>query len=63
MMTEHKTELGRTVLTANTEEDFLEAFARMERDDTIEIDAPPELIEKYGVFDSAEEHGLLDEED
>ena len=40
MMTEHKTELGRTVLTANTEEDFLEAFARMERDDTIEIDAP-----------------------
>ena len=63
MTTEQKTDRGRAVLTVETEEEFLEAFARMDQDDSIEIDAPPELLEKYGAFDSAEEHGLLAEDD
>jgi len=29
----------------------------------IAIEAPPELLERNGIFDSAEEHGLLDETD
>ena len=61
MITETRTERGRTVLTVGTEQEFLEAFARIDLDQSIEIDAPPELIEKYGAFDSAEEHRLLDE--
>ena len=32
-------------------------------DHSIEIDAPPELLGKHGAFDSAEEHGLLAEDD
>ena len=63
MITEQKTDRGRTVLTVETEEEFLEAFARMDEDDSIKIDAPPELLEKYGAFGSADEHGLLDETD
>ena len=63
MITEQKTDRGRAVLTVETEEEFPEAFARMDEDDSIKIDAPPELLEKYGAFDSAEEHGLLDETD
>ena len=50
-------------MTVETKQEFLEAFARMDQDDSIEIDAPPELLEKYGAFDSAEEHGLLAEDD
>ena len=63
MITETKTERGRTVLTVETEEEFLEAFARMDQDDSIEIDVPPELLGKHGAFDSPEEHGLLAEDD
>ena len=63
MITEQKTDRGRAVLTVETEEEFLEAIARMDQDDSIEIDAPPELLEKHGAFDSAEEHGLLAETD
>ena len=63
MITETKTQRGRTVLTVETEEEFLEVFARMDQDDSIEIDAPPELFGKHGAFDSPEEHGLLAEDD
>ena len=63
MITEQKTDRGRTVLTVETEQEFLEASARMDQDDSIEIDAPPELFGKHGAFDSAEEHGLLAEDD
>ena len=41
MITEQKTDRGRTVLTVETEQEFPEAFARMDQDDSIEIDAPP----------------------
>ena len=63
MITEQKTDRGRAVLTVETEEEFLEAFARMDQDDSIEIDVPSELLGKHGAFDSAEEHGLLAEDD
>ena len=63
MITETKTDRGRAVLTVETEEEFPEAFARMDQDDSPEIDAPAELLEKHGAFDSAEEHGLLAEDD
>ena len=63
MITETKTERGRTVLTVETQQEFDQAFGRMLDDHSIDIDAPPELLEKNGIFDSAEEHGLLDETD
>ena len=63
MITETKTERGRTVLKVETEEEMKQAFGRMLEDESIDIDAPPELGEAYGFHDSAEEHGLLDETD
>ena len=63
MISEQKTDRGRTVLTVETEQEFPEAFARMDQDDSIEIDVPPELLEKHGAFDLPEEHGLLAEDD
>ena len=63
MITETNTERGRTVLTVETEEEIKQAFGRMLEDESIDIDAPPELREAYGFHDSAEEHGLLDDTD
>ena len=63
MITETKTDRGRTVLKVETEEEFEQAFGRALDDQSIDIDAPPELAEAYGFHDSAEEHGLLDETD
>ena len=63
MITETKTERGRTILTVETQQEFDQAFGRMLDDHSIDIEAPPELLEKNGIFDSAEEHGLLDETD
>ena len=63
MITETKSERGRTVLTVETQQEFDQAFGRMLEDHSIDIEAPPELLEKNGIFDSAEEHGLLDETD
>ncbi len=63
MITETRTERGRTVLTVETQEEFDQAFGRMLDDHSIDIEAPPELLERNGIFDSAEEHGLLDETD
>ncbi len=63
MITETRTERGRTVLTVETQQEFDQAFGRMLDDHSIDIEAPPELLEKNGIFDSAEEHGLLDETD
>ncbi len=63
MITETGTERGRTVLTVETQQEFDQAFGRMLDDHSIDIEAPPELLEKNGIFDSAEEHGLLDETD
>ena len=63
MTTETRTERGRTVLTVETQEEFDQAFGRMLDDHSIDIEAPPELLERNGIFDSAEEHGLLDETD
>ena len=63
MITETRTERGRTVLKVETEEEFEQAFGRALDDQSIDIDAPPELGEAYGFHDSAEEHGLLDETD
>ena len=63
MITETRTERGRTVLTVETQQEFDQAFGRMLEDHSIDIEAPPELLEKNGIFDSAEEHGLLDETD
>ena len=63
MITETKTDRGRTVLTVETEQEFEQAFGRALDDQSIDIDAPPELAEAYGFHDSAEEHGLLDETD
>ena len=63
MITETRTERGRTVLTVETQEQFDQAFGRMLDDHSIDIEAPPELLERNGIFDSAEEHGLLDETD
>ena len=46
-------------MSVDTEEEFLEAFDRMEANpDHIEVEAPQDLIEKYGIFDSAEELGI-----
>lgn len=61
MSTETRTERGRAVLSANTDADFQKAFGRMLDDRYIDIGAPRELLEKNGIIDSAEEHGLLDE--
>ena len=63
MITETRTERGRTVLKVETEEEMKQAFGRMLEDESIDIDALPELGEAYGFHDSAEEHGLLDETD
>ena len=63
MITEYKTERGRTVMKVETEQEMKHAFGRMIEDESIDIDAPPELAEAYGFHDSAEEHGLLDETD
>ena len=56
MITETKTERGRTVLKVETEEEMKQAFGRMLEDESIDIDAPPELgvrvamERKPGVF-------------
>ena len=63
MISETRTERGRTVLKVETQQEFDQAFGRMLDDHSIDIEAPQELIEKNGIFDSAEEHGLLDETD
>ena len=63
MITETRTERGRTVLKVETQQEFDQAFGRALDDESIDIDAPKELLEKNGIFDSAEEHGLLDETD
>ena len=63
MITETRTEQGRTVLKVETQQEFDQAFGRMLEDHSIDIEAPPELLERNGIFDSAEEHGLLDETD
>ena len=63
MITETKTERGRTVLKVETEDEMKHAFGRALDDESIDIDAPPELAEAYGFHDSAEDHGLLDETD
>ena len=63
MITETKSERGRTVLTVETQQEFDQAFGRMLEDHSIDIEAPPELLERNGIFDSADEHGLLDETD
>ena len=63
MIAETRTERGRTVLRVETQQEFDQAFGRMLDDHSIDIEAPPELLEKNGIFDSAEEHGLLDETD
>ena len=63
MITETRNERGRTVLKVETQQEFDQAFGRMLEDHSIDIDAPPELLERNGIFDSAEEHGLLDETD
>ena len=63
MIAETRTERGRTVLKVETEEEMKQAFGCMLEDESIDIDAPPELGEAYGFHDSAEEHGLLDETD
>ena len=63
MISETRTERGRTVLKVETEQEFEQAFGRALDDQSIDIDAPPELGEAYGFHDSAEEHGLLDETD
>ena len=46
-----------------TEEEMKHAFGRALEDESIDIDAPPELTEADGFRDSAEDHGLLDETD
>ena len=63
MITETKTEMGRIVLRVETEEEFHEAFGRALGDPLIDIDAPLEMLKEWGVYDAAEEHGLLDETD
>ena len=63
MITETRTKRGRTVLTVETQQEFDQAFGRMLEDHSIDIEAPLELLERNGIFDSAEEHGLLDETD
>jgi len=63
MITETRTERGRTVLKVETQQEFDQALGRALDDESIDIEAPMELLEKNGIFDSAEEHGLLDETD
>ena len=63
MIAETKSERGRTVLSVETQQEFDQAFGRMLEDHSIDIEAPKELLEDNGIFDSAEEHGLLDETD
>ena len=63
MITETRTERGRTVLKVETQQEFDHAFGRALDDESIDIEAPKELLEKNGIFDSAEELGLLDETD
>lgn len=63
MITETRTERGRTVLKVETQQEFDQAFGRALDDESIDIEAPKELLEKNGIFDSAEDHGLLDETD
>ena len=61
MISETKTERGRTVLKVETEQEFEQAFGRMDLNHS--IDAPQEILENNGIFDSAEELVLLDETD
>ena len=63
MVTATKTERGRTVLSVKTDEEFQQTFGRMLDDRSIDIEAPQELFEMNGIFDPAEEHGLLDQTD
>ena len=57
MSTETKTERGRTV---NIDADFQKAFGHMLDDRFIDIEAPPELLEKNRIIDSAEAHVPLE---
>ena len=61
MIAETKTERGRTVLKVETEQEFEQAFGRMDLNHS--IDAPQEILENNGIFDSSEELVLLDETD
>ena len=61
MIAETKTERGRTVLKVETEQEFEQAFGRMDLNHS--IDAPQEILENIGIFDSSEELVLLDETD
>ncbi len=63
MIAETKTERGRTVLTVESQQEFDQAFGRMLDDHSIDIEAPPELLEENRIFDSADAYGLLDETD
>ena len=63
MIAETKTERGRTILSVETQQEFDQAFGRMLEDHSIDIEAPRDLLEDNGIFDSAEDHGLLDETD
>ena len=63
MTIETRTERGRIVLKVETEQEFEEAFGRALDDPSIDIDAPREMLDKWGVYDAAEDHGLLDETD
>ena len=63
MISEYQTERGRTLSGLNTEEGFEQAFERMLIDYSMDIEAPKELLDKNGIFDSTDDHGLLDETD
>lgn len=63
MTIETRTERGRTVLKVETEEEFEQAFGQALDDPSIDIDAPRELLDKMGVYDAAEDHGMLDDTD
>ena len=48
MITETKTERGRTVLTVETQQEFDQAFGRMLEDHSIDIEAPPSCLKRMG---------------
>ena len=61
MIAKTKTDRGRTVLKVETQQEFDQAFGRMDLNHS--IDALQEILEKNGIVDSAEELVLLDETD
>jgi len=50
-------------LTVATDQGFEQPFGCILDDESIDIDAPPEMLERYGFTDSAEELGLFDKTD